>query len=173
MMRTLRIGTAPVFMLALATCGGDGPTGNAGIVQLYDIRVSPQTVTCGFTINPPLRNISSPDTVLVQVHVINTTKDTLSMVTTGVYGQVIRASDSTQVSRVVVNTASLPYSPNPGVVGPKDGDLITRISLPMDPVCQTQPPFYLGTADVNISARVTMTSGQYVSDFFTVHVEWR
>jgi hypothetical protein len=164
---------AAVLLVVANACGGDGPTANNGVVQLYDVRVSPQAVTCGVTPNPPPREIASPDTVLVQVHLINTTADTISALTTGVYGIIIRASDPADVSRVVVNAASLPFTPNPNTVRSKDGDVILRVSLPMDPVCQAKPNGFLGTADVNVSARVTASSGQYVSDFYTIHVEWR
>ncbi|HYV95961.1 MAG TPA: hypothetical protein VE967_00750 [Gemmatimonadaceae bacterium] len=163
------------------SCGGDSGTSNNhhGVVQISSYIMNPMQMNCA-AIGPgnlPPRNIGAPDSIVVQLTIVNTTADTVTVNTIGAYGQVISGSDPADVGKIGLNTTSLSFVPKPlvvpgaGALGGQQANV--RVTIPTEPICNTKPIGFSGSQNLNISIRATANSGQYVTDFQTLVIQWR
>src|SRR5262245_1883106 len=96
----------------IGACGGDDSTGtDKGVIEIAAFEMTPRTANCG---NLLLKG--APESILVQVKMVNTTRDTVSLETAGTYGLVVRASAESDVGRIVMNSASVPFTPKPAII---------------------------------------------------------
>jgi hypothetical protein len=166
---------APLLALAFATalgCGSDGPSNSAGFVQISDFSPNPQQANCATNNMMPPSNIGAPDTVLMQVQMVNTTANDVNVTAGGTQGTVMVATDPLDVGAMAGVHPSLPFTPTPAVLVAESGDLTIRVAFPTAPLCQQKPVGYVGQWDVNVSVRMTTTSGQYVTVPKTIRVAW-
>lgn len=166
-------GAATLAALVACSGGGGSPAGaNAGAIQVATYVVNPQTVECGYSNDPRVGNIASPDTVALRIEMVNTTANDASVTGVAAIGTVLRSSDSADVGKNAMNYASLPCRPQPATIVATTGDVNVIVSLPMYPYCNVKPRFYDGNQDLLVSARLTATSGIYVTTQATMHVSW-
>jgi hypothetical protein len=158
---------------ALTACGGGGGgTGNSGFVQITDFDPNPQQANCGSDNMPNPQNIGLPDTVLLQVQMINTTANDVPISTAGTAGVVMVATDPADVGDASAVFNSLPFTPDPAVLAAKVGDLTIRVAMPTAPICATKPVGYDGQQDINVSVRMSTPIGQRVTVPATIRMSW-
>ena len=172
MRRSLILFPCAALVAVVACSSSDPPTQNGGVVQIADWLMNPQTVQCGLALTNPLSNNAVPDTVSVQVQMVNTTDTDVTLVAAGTSGTVVVATESADLQASVLNLNNLPFTPQPALIQARTGDLTIRVSLPMRPYCNTKPPGYNGTHDILISVRMTTNSGQYVGLPKSLRVIW-
>lgn len=159
-------------LVATLGCGGDGPSSSAGFVQITDFTPSPQIVNCAAAFTNPPFNYGAPDTVLLQVQMVNTTANDVNVTDAASFGTVMVATDPLDVGAHAGVYPSLPLTPSPTLLVARTGDATIRVAFPTKPLCQLKPLGYSGQWDVNVSARMTTPSGQYVTLPKTIRVVW-
>ncbi|HYV97200.1 MAG TPA: hypothetical protein VE967_07115 [Gemmatimonadaceae bacterium] len=145
-----------VAIMATLACGGEPTGGNAhGVVQLSNLLITPHDgANCGIF-------ASAPDSIVTQVHVVNT----IYVTAVGVHLIVARASDPADVGRVGrLPSQPLPWTPNPAVVRSGDGDVVVRVLFPTAPLCQMRSA-YKGSMDFYVSVHIFTTTGEYASPY--------
>ncbi|HKS05150.1 MAG TPA: hypothetical protein VJR92_02455 [Gemmatimonadaceae bacterium] len=167
----------PVACVALglvAGCQWDGRISGTGIVvHIADFDVNPLSAECGTTFTSPPKNIASPDSVMTQVRMVNTTDSDAVVVSAGTYGTIVISSDSDDLGKSVAVTPSVPFTPSPALLAARIGDLSIRVPLPMDPVCQSKPIGYRGSIEMLVVVRMTTQTGQYTTPPVRMSVTWR
>jgi hypothetical protein len=148
--------------LVTDSCARDA-TGNAALVQIASFRMSPGVVSCGSL-------AASPDTVALQIEMVNTTDADASVMTVGSYGTVIRTATGEFVGTTAAVFDALPYIPRPALVIARSGDVMIRVSLPTASLCFTNIPAGGGFKDVQVSGRVSTNSGHYTTGGAILHV---
>jgi hypothetical protein len=172
--RVRKVAVVVVAVTIVAACGGGGGTDNAGLVQISTFIVSPGTVNCGGSLTVPLSEDASPDTVAVRAELVNTTASGVTLAAAGMSGFVIRSSpDSGDVGKMEINYPTIPYTPASVIARAKDGDVNVIMSMPATPLCNLKVPFFHGTQDIQITARLTTNSGLYTTAPTTLHVSWQ
>jgi hypothetical protein len=166
--------TCVAAALTAATLGcssSDPPTSN-GVVQLVEWDLGTQTVRCAPQIGPPPDHNAAPDTVALTVRFVNTTSGDVTMVSAGTGGTVTQSTASADLNTQVLLLSALPFTPQPTLIRAEDGDVTVRVSLPMRPYCNTKPLNFTGTQDIQLEARMILSSGQYVSLPKSLRVIW-
>lgn len=163
---------AVIPAIGVLSCAGDEPTNNEGIVHISAATLAPLIIGCGTTLTNPPKNIAGPDTLLFQLRMVNTTANDVYVTGAGAFGAVTVSTDPLDVGNSTANFSSIPFTPSPALLAARYGDLSIRVSVPMDPVCQTKPLFYSGEQEVILRARMTTTSGQYETVWATIKVIW-
>jgi hypothetical protein len=165
--------TAALTALA-AGCGesSTSPAGN-GMVHISNYVVNPQSVECAMTPTNPPRNNGSPDSVALQVTLVNTTANSVTLTSAGSQGTVTRSSDTTDVLASAMTYATLPYTPQGATVRPLDGQVAFTLMLPTIPFCNTKPVGYRGYQDVNMTVVLLASTGEYHTVPKAIHVVWQ
>ena len=146
-------------------CGSAVDTSGALTVQISKFVINPGTVTCvAGTFNG-----AAPDTVLLQVEMVNTTGEDATVSSTGADGVVIRTSTGDFVGTTAIAFSALPFNPQPSLIVAHTGDLTVRIALPTALLCATSKLPANGFKDVQVVVRVSTNSGQYTSPPATLH----
>lgn len=161
-----------IAAVAAFACGGDGGSESAGAVQISAYTPNPQQANCGSDNTAMPKNIGAPDTILLQVQMVNTTANDVNVTKAGSFGTVMVANEPADVGATAGGFATLPFTPLPALLVAKSGDLTVRVAFPTAPVCQLKPVGYDGQWDINVSAVLTATSGQYVTLPKTVRITW-
>ena len=171
---TRRRCSALCLALVAAGCGGKDstPPNNTGVVQISTFIANPQSVECHFTATNPPQNTGYPDSVALQVTVVNTTHSDVLLTAAGSSGVVIRATAAGDVGATPLTYTALPYTPQGAPIRALDGQVAFTLMLPVIPFCQSKPVGYLGYQDVNVSARVQTTTGEYITTPKLIHVVW-
>ena len=167
----------PVTLLALSlgafsACDADPAAVGAGIVQISQVAINPLAVNCGTTLTNPPKNIAAPDSVMIQVRMVNTTASDVLVTDANTYATVVISSDPADVGMPAANFPSVPFSPSPALLAARIGDVPIRVALPMDPVCQSKPLFYSGSYEILLIVRMTTPSGQYATVPALMKVTW-
>ena len=159
---------------AVSACGGGGGgTGNAGFVQITDFDPNPQAANCASdNVFPNPTNIGAPDTVLLQIQMINTTANDVPVNTAGTAGVVMVATEPADVGKQTALFNSLPFTPTPAVLVAKTGDMTIRVAMPTAPICQTKPVGYDGFQDINVSVRMSTPIGMRETLPVTIKMSW-
>ena len=163
-------------------CGGDaaGPAARTRTVQIADFSTNVTTISCG------LAGVF-PDSVYWNIHMINTTDDTVHVTTVGTTGLVMSALSPNNVEgaqsvvgRPEFNFTSLPFNPSPTVLAAQTGDVTLTVSMPVSYAqdCAPDPLIRHGIIgmddsfrkDVGVTLVVTTTAGQYTTVPSTLRV---
>lgn len=163
----LRLYGAALALLATACGGGDDSTGSTGIVQLVAVTTNTLTISCG-----RLNHLSSPDSLYMHAHMVNTTASDVTVDSIGSTGTIIRASDEALVGQGALNFTSLPFNPQPTLLQARTGDVTMTVSVPTVSLCAASSAL-LDFKDISASIRVTTGVGQYVSVPVTIHVVYQ
>lgn len=178
MARSQDVGLVAVAALVVAAgvvsaCGGGGGgTGNSGFVQITDFDPNPQTANCASDNTAMPKNIGAPDTVLMQVQMVNTTANDVPISAAGTAGFVVVATDPADVGKQSAVFPSLPFTPDPAVLVAKTGDLTIRVAMPTAPICQTKAVGYSGMQDINVSVRMSTPVGMRETVPVTIRMSW-
>lgn len=158
---------------AVAACGGGGGgTGNSGFVQITDFDPNPQQANCGSDNTAMPKNIGAPDTVLLQVQMINTTAADVPITGASTAGVIMVATDPADLGDASAVFPVLPFTPDPAVLVAKTGDLTIRVAMPTAPICQTKPVGYSGQQDINVSVRMATPIGMRETVPATIRMSW-
>ena len=149
-----------LFTLA-AACMGDGPPAPTPIVQIVSIDAGGTVVACGLT--------PSPDSIYINVHMVNTMNVDVPISSVDTWGVVIRASNDS-VGYVAIDLRHLPIVPDPVILAARVGDVTFRMSMPTRPLC-TNNPYHSSWRDIQTQVRVTTPVGQYASVALTIRVQ--
>ena len=152
--------------LAAVACGGDGSTGTDGVVQLVSVTTNSLVVNCGRT-----THVADPDSIYMNVHLVNTTATDVHIDSIGSNGFVAAASDQSVLQTGALNFTSLPFNPRPAVLQARTGDLTLIVSVPMISLCAAGA-VALDYKDITATVRVTTDAGQYVSTPKSIHVNY-
>jgi hypothetical protein len=144
------------------------PTNVTGVVQITRFVLSPTTFNCA----PSSSEIPNIDTVLMQVTMVNTTKVDDTLTVAGSSGTVVASSESADVGAYTGSNTSLPYTPKPAVIEAGAGDVTLRLSLPTAAICRTKALGFVGNQEIDMTARITTSSGQYVTTPARLRVQW-
>ena len=68
--------------------------------------------------------------------------------------------------------ASLPYRSTVSTIPALTGQVAFTLMVPTVPLCRSKPLGYIGTQDIDLTARMTLLTGQYVTLPARVHVQW-
>ena len=172
MMLTRPAVSLAMFVAFTLACGGDSPT-SSGFIHVAQVQINPQTVNCGY--NPlamPPKWVASPDTVALQVQMVNSTSTAATLTTAGTTATIQSSPVATDVGLQVLNFTSLPFTPADNTIRARDGDVTFRVSLPLEPFCNSKAPSFAGTLDLGISIRMTTDRGIYTSTPQSLRVIW-
>ncbi len=163
-----------VCALPVAACsskGGTSPAGN-GVVQISAFVVNPLTFQCAPTPSNPPVETAAPDSLAMLVTMINTTHSDVTLTSAGSYATVVRSSDPADLGTSTMVYASLPYRSTTSTIPALTGQVSFTLMVPTVPLCRSKPLGYIGTQDVDLTARMTLLTGQYVTLPAMVHVQW-
>jgi hypothetical protein len=167
-MRIRLAAALPVAVLVVAGgCGGGGDsTGTDGIVQLVSVTTNVLSLNCG-----RFSHLASPDSLYMNVHLVNTSASNVAIDSIGSTGYISRASDQAVVGQGALNFTSLPFNPRPAMLQARTGDITLTVSVPMISLCAAST-VALEYKDVTVSVRVATGVGQYVSVPMNIHVNY-
>jgi hypothetical protein len=156
---------AVVFVVApLAVACSDSPAGAPRpVVQLVSIDPGVSTVDCNDI-------IPNPDSVYINIHMVNTMPVDVPISTVGTWGFVLRTSNDSGLNAVAMDIPSLPIVPESTYLAARVGDVTFRTSMPTTAVCRNNP-YRASFRDIQTSVRVTTPVGQYVSLPFTLRLQ--
>lgn len=159
----MKLATKRLALLCAATaaCMGDGPPAPTPIVQIVSIQAGVTVVSCGLT--------PSPDSLYINIHMVNTMNVDVPISSVDTWGMVIRASNDS-VGYVAVDLRHLPIMPDPTLLAAGVGDVTFRTSMPTKPLCNNNP-YHSTYRDVQTQVRVTTPVGQYMSSPLTIRVQ--
>ncbi|HKS05151.1 MAG TPA: hypothetical protein VJR92_02460 [Gemmatimonadaceae bacterium] len=152
--------------------GGGGGTSNSGFVQITDFDPNPQQANCASDNTAMPKNIGAPDSVMMEVQMINTTAADVPISGASTSGVIVVATDPADVGKSSAVFPVLPYTPDPAVLVAKTGDMTIRVAMPTAPICQTKPVGYNGQQDINVSVRMATPIGMRVTLPVTIRMSW-
>ena len=131
--------------LAAACAHATAPANANGVVQIAEVSANPTTLNCP---------TASP--IYVNVRLVNTTTDSVTIVKVSSAGIIIRSSSAQLVGQSALTIASLSFTP--AILRPHDGNATTTAILPAP--CPHGVDAY-GFVDAYVTLFVTTTTGQY------------
>lgn len=168
----LFVTACPVLAGNCGAANGSTSPGGTGAVQISVYVVNPQSVECALTLTSPPQNTAYPDSVALQATLVNTTHSDVTLISGGSQGTVIRSSAAADIGTSAMTYATLPFRSLGVTVRALDGQVAFTFMLPTIPFCQSKPLHYLGFQDVNMTTRLTASTGSYVTTPQVIHVIW-
>jgi hypothetical protein len=146
--------STPLLLTLAAACASATAPGTAnGVVQIAEVSANPRTLNC-----------PNPTPIYVNIRMVNTTRDTVTVVKVSSSGLVVRAPSAPQlVGQSAYTYDSLSFTPT--MLRAHDGNAIVTVVLPA--ACLRGVALG-GSLDAYVTVMVTTTSGQYATRQLTV-----
>jgi len=151
---------------ALAASCSDSTTiydAKAHVVQLVDVAYAPATIQC--------RGGAVQRDIQFNVHMVNTTSDTVTVTAVKVHSVVIRASKDTLVGKTAWESSNVPFAPHDGVLRANDGDVTYSVYLSV--VCVAGGVARPDFIDVGLTLLVDTSVGEYASKMLTIRQDYQ
>ena len=132
---------------AAACAHATDPANANGVVQIAEVSANPTTLNCPTAIP-----------IYVNVRLVNTTPESVTVTKVSSSGIIIRSSSAQLVGQSAFTIASLSFTPT--VLRPHDGNATTTAILPAP--CPRGVDQY-GFVDAYVALFVTTTTGQYAT----------
>ncbi|HKS05128.1 MAG TPA: hypothetical protein VJR92_02345 [Gemmatimonadaceae bacterium] len=149
--------TAAFTAVAGVACSSDSTSANA-VVQMTAADASPKTVRCA--------GGAVPDSMVWDLHLVNTTDEDVPVVSVASAGTIIRSSNTALVGNSIAVVPDVPFTPDSAILMAKRGDREIRAMLPNAPFCAQAAQW----KDVYVSMRVVVGNWQVASQWVEIAV---
>ena len=133
--------------LAVACAHATDPAHTNGVVQIAEVAANPTTIYC-----------PNSTTIYINIRLVNTTRDTVTVIGVSSAGVVIRSTSAQLVGQSVYTFQSLSFTP--AILRDRDGEATTTVILPVTCLSGVAANGYV---DAYVALFVTTTAGQYAT----------